>query len=278
MTASSTAAQPRANFPVRRMDFSFTSTPKYWWSGDPFMSHFMNNLSSLFPYGEKFFVDSVRAVRQQVQDPQLQKDISAFIGQEAMHSKEHATYNEYAAAHGIDLERLELRIKVLLEWVTRLSTKKHRLAATCALEHFTATMAEQLLRREDITTQMDDPKMYKLWMWHAIEENEHKAVCYDVYHAVGGGYFTRFIVMLLTTVMFLGVIGWFQLHLLRKDGQLFNWRSWKHGLKTLLSPRDGFFTRLIGPYLDYYRPGFHPKDHDTQTLERRWKDRLAFEG
>ncbi|PAU65769.1 metal-dependent hydrolase [Pseudomonas sp. PIC25] len=278
MTASSTAAQPRANFPVRRMDFSFTSTPKYWWSGDPFMSHFMNNLSSLFPYGEKFFVDSVRAVRQQVQDPQLQKDISAFIGQEAMHSKEHATYNEYAAAHGIDLERLELRIKVLLEWVTRLSTKKHRLAATCALEHFTATMAEQLLRREDITTQMDDPKMYKLWMWHAIEENEHKAVCYDVYQAVGGGYFTRVIVMLLTTVMFLGVIGWFQLHLLRKDGQLFNWRSWKYGLKTLLSPRDGFFTRLIGPYLDYYRPGFHPKDHDTQTLERRWKDRLAFEG
>ncbi|SDJ92408.1 metal-dependent hydrolase [Pseudomonas indica] len=278
MTASSTAAQPRANFPVRRMDFSFTSTPKYWWSGDPFMSHFMNNLSSLFPYGEKFFVDSVRAVRQQVQDPQLQKDISAFIGQEAMHSKEHATYNEYAAAHGIDLERLELRIKVLLEWITRLSTKKHRLAATCALEHFTATMAEQLLRREDITTQMDDPKMYKLWMWHAIEENEHKAVCYDVYQAVGGGYFTRVIVMMLTTVMFLGVIGWFQLHLLRKDGQLFNWRSWKHGLKTLLSPRDGFFTRLIGPYLDYYRPGFHPKDHDTQTLERRWKDRLAFEG
>lgn len=278
MTASSTAAQPRANFPVRRMDFSFTSTPKYWWSGDPFMSHFMNNLSSLFPYGEKFFVDSVRAVRQQVQDPQLQKDISAFIGQEAMHSKEHATYNEYAAAHGIDLERLELRIKVLLEWGTRLSTKKHRLAATCALEHFTATMAEQLLRREDITTQMDDPKMYKLWMWHAIEENEHKAVCYDVYQAVGGGYFTRVIVMMLTTVMFLGVIGWFQLHLLRKDGQLFNWRSWKHGLKTLLSPRDGFFTRLIGPYLDYYRPGFHPKDHDTQPLERRWKDRLAFEG
>ncbi|MBU3054827.1 metal-dependent hydrolase [Pseudomonas indica] len=278
MTASSTAAQPRANFPVRRMDFSFTSTPKYWWSGDPFMSHFMNNLSSLFPYGEKFFVDSVRAVRQQVQDPQLQKDISAFIGQEAMHSKEHATYNEYAAAHGIDLERLELRIKVLLEWITRLSTKKHRLAATCALEHFTATMAEQLLRREDITTQMDDPKMYTLWMWHAIEENEHKAVCYDVYQAVGGGYFTRVIVMMLTTVMFLGVIGWFQLHLLRKDGQLFNWRSWKHGLKTLLSPRDGFFTRLIGPYLDYYRPGFHPKDHDTQTLERRWKDRLAFEG
>lgn len=52
-------------------------------------------------------------------------------------------------------------------------------------------MAEQLLQREDLTTQMNDPKLYQLWMWHAIEENEHKAVCYDVYQKVYGGYFPR---------------------------------------------------------------------------------------
>ena len=276
MNASATLPQPKSSFPVRRMDFSFAETPKYWFFDDPFMSHFMNNLSSLFPYGEKFFVDSVRAVRDQVSEPQLKKDISAFIGQEAMHSKEHAAYNDYANEHNIDLERLELHIKVLLEWTTRFSTKKQRLAATCALEHFTATMAEQLLKREDLTTQMNDPKLYQLWMWHAIEENEHKAVCYDVYQKVYGGYFTRTLVMLLTTVMFLGVIGWFQVHLLRKDGQLFNWRSWGFGLKKLFGPRNGFFTKLIGPYLDYYRPGFHPKDHDTEKLENRWRERLGF--
>lgn len=275
---TATANLPKANFPVRRMDFSFARTQKYWWSGDPFMSHFMNNLSSLFPYGEKFFVDSVRAIRDQISDPQLQKDISAFIGQEAMHSKEHATYNDYAAEHGIDLERLELRIKVLLEWVTRFTTKKHRLAITCALEHFTATMAEQLLRREDLSTQMDDTRMYQLWMWHAVEENEHKAVCYDAYMAVGGGYFERVITMALTSVMFIGVIGAFQFHLLRKDGQLFNLRSWAHGLKTLFGPRTGYFPRMIKPYLDYYRPGFHPFDHETKALESRWKERLGFTG
>lgn len=276
MNASTALPQPKSSFPVRRMDFSFTATPKYWFYDDPFMSQFMNNLSSLFPYGEKFFVDSVRAVRDEITDPQLKKDISAFIGQEAMHSKEHAAYNDYANEHGIDLERLELRIKVLLEWVTRFSTKKHRLAATCALEHFTATMAEQLLKREDLTTQMNDPKLYQLWMWHAIEENEHKAVCYDVYQNLYGGYFTRVLVMMTTTLMFAGVIGWFQLHLLRKDGQLFNWRSWALGLKKLFGPREGFFSKMIGPYLDYYRPGFHPKDHDTTELENRWRERLGF--
>jgi len=218
----------------------------------------------------------VRAVRDQVSEPQLKKDISAFIGQEAMHSKEHAAYNDYAAEHNIDLERLELRIKVLLEWVTKITTKKQRLAATCALEHFTATMAEQLLQREDLTTQMNDPKLYQLWMWHAIEENEHKAVCYDVYQKVYGGYFTRVGMMAISTVIFFGVIGWFQLHLLRKDGQLFNWRSWGKGLKTLFGPRNGFLTKLILPYLDYYRPGFHPFDHDSKVLEKRWRERLGF--
>ncbi|MBE1188658.1 metal-dependent hydrolase, partial [Escherichia coli] len=101
MTATGTASPVRANFPVRRMDFSFSETPKYWWDGQPFMTQFMNNLSSLFPYGEKFFVDSVRAVRDRLEDPQLKKDVSAFIGQEAMHSKEHAAYNEYAEEHGV---------------------------------------------------------------------------------------------------------------------------------------------------------------------------------
>ncbi len=276
MNASTTPI--RANFPVRRMDFSFSETPKYWWNGQPFMTHFMNNLSSLFPYGEKFFVDSVRTVRERIQDPQLQKDVSAFIGQEAMHSKEHAAYNEYADEHGIDLETLELRIKVLLESISKVTTKKHQLAITCALEHFTATMAEQLLKREDLSSQMKSDKMYKLWMWHAIEENEHKAVAYDVYQQVYGGYFTRTAVMLLTTVIFLSVIAGFQINLLRRDGQLFNWRSWKHGLGVLLHPRRGYFVALIRPWLDYFRPGFHPFDHDTKALETRWKQTLDFAG
>jgi uncharacterized protein len=279
MSISVTAApQVKAAFPVRRMDFSFTETEKYWWNGNPFMTHFMNNLSSLFPYGEQFFVDSVRAVRQQIADPQLQKDIGAFIGQEAMHSKEHAAYNQYADKHGIDLRTLEQRSKVLIEWVSKYTSKQQRLAATCALEHFTATMAEQLLLREDLTIQIDDEKMYQLWLWHAIEENEHKSVAYDTYQAVGGGYWVRTLTMAVTSLIFLGVLVWFQIDLLRKDGQLFNWKSWGYGLKTLFGPRNGYITGLIRPYLQYYKPGFHPRQQDTQNLENRWRSRLGFSG
>ena len=51
-----------------------------------------------------------------------------------------------------------------------------------------------------------------------------------------------------------------------------------HGLGVLLHPRRGYFVNLIRPWLDYFRPGFHPFDHDTKALETRWKEQLDFAG
>ncbi len=53
-----------ASFPVRRMNFEFESVPEYWMNGSAGLTHFMTALSALFPAGEMFFIDSVRAVRQ----------------------------------------------------------------------------------------------------------------------------------------------------------------------------------------------------------------------
>ena len=37
-------------------------------------------------------------------------------------------------------------------------------------------------------------------------------------------------------------------------------------------------TAFILPYLQYYKPGFHPAQQDTQRLEKRWRTRLGFDG
>lgn len=55
------------------------------------------------------------------------------------------------------------------------------LTGTCALEHFTSTIAAELLQNPEIQAMFQDDTMYHLWMWHAVEENEHKAVAFDVY-------------------------------------------------------------------------------------------------
>src|SRR3546814_1673082 len=53
-----------------------------------------------------------------------------------------------------------------------------QLAGTCALEHFTATLAHAILS-DPAHLAGAETEAQRMWRWHAIEEIEHKAVAYD---------------------------------------------------------------------------------------------------
>ena len=271
-------AGERAGIPPRRMDFEFAEeTTRYWYGNNAFLTTFWATLSALFPEGETFFVDSVKNYRHMITDPTLKDQVSGFIGQEAMHSKEHETFNAMAEKHGFPTDKLDKELGVLFKVVRKFVPKKMQLAVTVALEHYTAILAEQLLR-EDIHQEMfSDPEALKLWMWHALEENEHKIVAYDVYEVAGGGYFTRVATMLIATLVFAVVVTQGHMRLLWADGSLFKWKeNWK-GLKFLWGWK-GLFPRLAKQYFDFYRPGFHPNDHDTVQLLDDWREKMLTEG
>jgi predicted metal-dependent hydrolase len=277
----------KASFPVRRMDFQFNDVPRYWMDGDVGMTHFLTSMSVLFPEGEHFFVDSVRAVRYASalkEDLPMQKEISAFIGQEAMHSKEHEGFNAYMNAFGYDAAGMEkftrkvIDLKRFLKFAAADQTKLD-LAATCALEHFTATIAAQLLRRTDIQDLMKDPVMFRMWMWHAVEENEHKAVAYDVFERLYGKdvatYALRSFAMVAATVLLFITQNSFMFRLMKHDGKA-SPRHWMRAIRILYG-RKGFITQIIPELMDYFRPNFHPNDHDTVQLLKDWKAKMAFD-
>jgi predicted metal-dependent hydrolase len=135
-------------------------------------------LSATFPLGEAFFVESVRAYRDGA-PPKLAEEIKSFTTQEAIHSREHDAFNRRAANSGCDLTELEAQV------AKRLAVTKHKpaivsLAATMALEHFTAILAHELLadRRH---LEGAEQEAADLWRWHAVEEIEHKGVAYDTW-------------------------------------------------------------------------------------------------
>lgn len=261
------------NIPPRRMDFVFDGkTPRYWYDNDAFLSTYWVMLSALFPEGEQFFVDSVRHFRDRIDDPVLKAQIAGFIGQEAMHTKEHEAANEAMTRMGMDANRIDRQLKPILKLVRKVTTKRMQLAATCALEHFTATIAEQLLRDPDHANK-GEKEIMGLWLWHALEENEHKTVAFDVYQKVGGNYPERVVVMAAATAIFLGLTTYWHGTLLAQEGKLFDVRR---NLKSAayLWGRNGLFTRLAPQYLDYYKPGFHPNDHDTRELLAEWREKL----
>ena len=108
VTSSSTVATVKPSFPVRRMDYQFGAMPRYWYAHEPSLTHYFTGLSTLFPEGESYFVRSVRALRSKlINNPQLDKDVGAFIGQEAMHSMEHHAFHVGAEQFGLDPASLE---------------------------------------------------------------------------------------------------------------------------------------------------------------------------
>lgn len=243
-----------------------------WHPHGPHTTSFFNTMSIFFPVGERFFIHSVRHYRDRITDPVLQKEVAGFIGQEAMHGREHEDYNELAAGAGLPVARMEKSVSRLLEFMKKWRRPIDQLAGTIALEHLTAILAEGLLRDPRILEGAEE--RYKaLWVWHALEETEHKAVAFDVYREVTKkhpvlAYFHRCGAFLVSNAIF-----WFMLTRyfwanLEVQGQQWNWRGWLALLKfQWISP--GALTSVIPAWFAYFKPGFHPWDHDNRAALSR---------
>ncbi len=168
---------------TRRIAFEYPpdSMPKHFVDGDLVMSHAIAVLSATFPNGEDFFVRSVRAFRDEITDPELKEQVGGFIGQEAIHGREHRTLNERLAELGYPTRTIDKAVDISLKLRERILPKKSNLALTAALEHYTATLAEVLMTDERARAMLTVPEVRSLLMWHALEESEHKAVAFDVF-------------------------------------------------------------------------------------------------
>jgi len=264
----------------RKLNFGFTEQlPYQWYDGNPAIFTLCNVISIMFPVGEQFFIDSVRYYKDEIQDPALRVAVAGFIAQEAMHSKQHELCNRLLKIQHPHLARLERIPQFILGNVRRFFPARTQLAVSCALEHFTALFANDLLATPAFKNNAH-PVYAKLWIWHAIEETEHKAVCYDVYQQVAGGllgYLERCWVMLSTSIVFLAAImAGFAMVTVSSSTQKAllpgKTKGWVAGIPGLLFHPNGLVRQIMLPYLAYYLPFFHPWKQDNSKLIRQWID------
>jgi predicted metal-dependent hydrolase len=241
--------------------------PRLWHGGRVEATAIYNALSATFPVGEAYFVESVRAFRDGA-PPQLAEEIKSFTTQEVIHSREHDAFNRRAADAGYDLSKLEAQVEKRLA-VTRSKPPIVSLAATMALEHFTAILAHQLLA-DPRHLQGGDRETVDLWRWHACEEIEHKGVAYDTWlHATRDWprlkrWKLKAKVMLYVTRNFLVDRTAGALELMRQDG-VTGARAWAK-LLWYLWVRPGMFRKIAGAWLKFFLPGFHPWNEDDRNL------------
>ncbi len=240
---------------------------RWWMNGDPVATAFYNALSITFPKGEAMFIDAVKAHRDGV-PPKLAAEIRAFTQQEVMHSREHVAFNARIVDAGYDVAKLEKAVDDVMA-IIRKRPPIVNLAATIALEHYTAIMAQQFLKDQAIFAGCDAEQL-AMWQWHAIEEIEHKGVAYDTWlHATRDWsrwkrWRVKALMMTLVTINFWRKRYQGTLELMRQDG-ITGPRAHAR-LIWFLWGSPGILRRLAGPLARYYLPGFHPWHEDDRAL------------
>lgn len=257
---------------VRKMGFDFSDVPRHWFFESAWATHIANGLNMVFPAGERFFIRSVKHYLDAIaDDPELVARCRAFFGQEGSHGHEHEKAFAVLESQGFD-------IKSWLEWyeghafqqIERRFPPHLRLAATAALEHLTATLAETGLTTDELDHA--HPVMRDLLRWHACEEIEHKSVAFDVLQRVDDRYWVRIAGMVLGVASL-----------------MYYWRS---AAKTLMDQdgvtpeqarRERREARARGQnrsflwrgFMAYLRPGFHPDDHDNYALAQAYLEKIG---
>lgn len=276
------AARPAA-LPIKPDIFSrsFRAVPsasreRHWVRQDPFATAFFNALSAVFPHGETFMIRSLAPWVDRVPEP-LKSEVEAFIAQEAAHSREHVAMNKGLIDAGYDIAPLDRKIRAFVSFFQDASDTV-KLSATMCIEHFTAIIAAEILKNPHHLEGVDDANR-ELWLWHAVEEVEHKGVAFDVWN-----YATRdwnpvrryawrsFFMLAVTTSFFINrTLG--QIELLRQDGVGF-WKSARCVLRSGFG-KNGIGRNVLRPWASFFRPRFHPWDHDDRLLLAQGEASLA---
>lgn len=240
---------------------------RHWVRGDACATALFNAFSIVFPIGETFMVRAMKPWQNRM-PAKLAQDVGNFISQEAAHAREHGHMNRSLINAGYDIKPLERTIKGFVAFF-RNSSELSRLGVTMSIEHFTAIVAAEVLKN-DHHLEDSGEELRELWIWHSIEEVEHKAVAFDVWqHATRNWsgirkYLTRSAIMTAISISFLINRTRGQMELLRQDG--FSKKAAFWGLMKAGFGKGGFLRNIIKPWFSFFRPGFHPWDHDDRHL------------
>lgn len=262
--------------PIRHMDFHFDekSMSKYCWDDNAFGSAFILTFSFLIPAGERLVIETMRAYRHKIRDPELKARVTGLIGQEAMHSKVHEEFNQVYKSKGIPVDR----ISAAGEWffqkhLPRILPLPAQLAVTCAIEHFTAMMAERAFNEIELNEKLDEGAREFL-LWHLLEETEHKSVAFDVYLDQVGNerlrkWALRFIVA-YTVPLFTFSIQ----QILSTPGYVQNLNKTREGFAYWFGPRQGYLATLQPSMNKYFRSDYHPNMIKTDEILAEWGEKM----
>ena len=267
--------------PIRHMKFDFDPKlldPKFYMNAELASAYFAS-LSIFLTRGEDLVIDTARYHRDFITDPLLKQRVTSLIGQEAIHSKMHEELNDAFLELDLTVKLFRFLAGYVFEYGFERLPQPMKLSLMAAIEHFTAVLAEYMMNHEEIFFRSQDEKQRAIWMWHMLEESEHKDIAFDVYQTLSNNYALRiagFFPALITILMLISAAS-ILVPFYRKPSNLVSLKYWKeipYNFRLIFGLKDGVYGSTLGHIFDYLRPDFHPNDHDTSEFLAYYKEKL----
>jgi len=252
---------------VRKVPFKFPPDfQPHWHPADPALSQLINGTSILLPYMEPFIIDAIRQASKLITDPDLRQEAKAWIGQESQHFMQHRRFNEVLVANGYpQLRKREKEIEHEYEEL-RKRPLKYQVAYTAGFETLALATAHTIIADRAHLFRGADPAVASMWLWHVVEEIEHKNLAFDVYQHVYGDYWYRVYGMFAALLHLFQMVRGSYMVLLKADGL---WGKWKtHWAIKKFTFR--FFTSAMPGILRHALPWHHPSRVADPAWMREW--------
>jgi predicted metal-dependent hydrolase len=178
---------------VRRVRFDFAGAPVpfNWQPERPAFAMQCNVISFFAPGFEKLIVEATREAIPLMRRPDDAKEAEAYLRQEAQHSAAHASHVRALIKRWPGLGETRDRVEASFDRLTKTKPLAWRLAYAAIIEATFTPYFKVFLDHEDKLFRPGDDRVASLFLWHFVEEIEHRSSALIVYNAVHPSYFYR---------------------------------------------------------------------------------------
>ncbi|MGE2737631.1 metal-dependent hydrolase [Mycolicibacterium vaccae] len=171
---------------VRKLRFAFANhhVPFVWNEANPAFSAMANAVSFLAIGFEKMIGSMIPEAMPLIIDPAVAEEADAFVRQEGQHAMAHRQHAKGLIKAYPGLKETLDKVVAAYDDMTENTPLKYRLAYTADLEATFTPVFKLMLDHDDTLFATGDDRVASLFLWHFVEEVEHRSSALTIYDAV----------------------------------------------------------------------------------------------
>lgn len=171
---------------VRKLRFAFAEypVPFLWNEANPAFSSMANAVSLLAIGFEKMIGSMITEAMPLITDPAVAEEADAFVRQEGQHSMAHRGHAKALVRAYPGLKETVDECNAMFDKMTAEKPLSYRLAYTADLEATFTPVFKLMLDHDNTLFAPGDDRVASLFLWHFVEEVEHRSSALIIYDHV----------------------------------------------------------------------------------------------